>query len=60
MVERLETRNMYSSLQKYNKLYIVASCWTIIDISLHKIENTRVTIYLRSKERNLTTRKLTY
>jgi len=21
-----------SSLQKYNKLYIVASCWTIIDI----------------------------
>ena len=25
------TRNMYSSLQKYNKLYIVASCLTIID-----------------------------
>jgi len=28
------TRNMYSSLQKYNKLYIVASCWTIIDSRL--------------------------
>jgi hypothetical protein len=26
------TRNMYSSLQKYNKLYKVAYCWTIIDI----------------------------
>ena len=23
------TRNMYSSLQKHNELYIVASCWTI-------------------------------
>jgi len=29
------TRNMYSSLQRYNKLYIVASCWTIIDIVSH-------------------------
>jgi hypothetical protein len=28
------TRNMQSSLQKYNKLYIVAFCWTIIDIKL--------------------------
>jgi hypothetical protein len=27
------TRNMYSSLQKYNKLYIVVSYWTIIDIA---------------------------
>jgi len=26
------TQNMQSSLQKYNKLYIVASCWTITDI----------------------------
>ena len=26
------TRNMYSSLQKYNKLYIVASCWTVTSI----------------------------
>jgi hypothetical protein len=25
------TPNMLSSLQKYNKMYIVASCWTIID-----------------------------
>jgi len=25
-------QNMYSSLQKYKKLYIVASCWTIIGI----------------------------
>ena len=28
------TRNMQSSLQKYSKLYIVASCWTIIDIDI--------------------------
>jgi hypothetical protein len=28
------TRNMYSSSQKYNKLYIDPSCWTIIDIKL--------------------------
>jgi len=28
------TRNMYSSLQKYNELYIVASCWTIINVPL--------------------------
>ena len=26
------TRNMWNSLQKYNKLYVVASCWTITDI----------------------------
>ena len=26
------TRNMYSSLQKYNKLNIVASFWTITDM----------------------------
>jgi len=26
------TRNTESSLQKYNELYIVAPCWTIIDI----------------------------
>ena len=26
------TRNMQSSLQKYNKLYRVVSCWTIINI----------------------------
>jgi hypothetical protein len=25
------TQNMYSSLHKYNKLYIVASCWTTSD-----------------------------
>jgi hypothetical protein len=30
----ITTRNMQSSLQKYKKknLYIVSSCWTIIDI----------------------------
>jgi len=27
----INTRNMWSSLQKYNKLYIVSSCWTLID-----------------------------
>ena len=32
MMGGVTTRNMYSSLQKYNKLYIVASCWTIIDV----------------------------
>jgi hypothetical protein len=26
MMGGVTTRNMYSSLQKYNKLYIVASC----------------------------------
>jgi hypothetical protein len=30
------TRNMESSLQKYNKLYIVAPCWTIIWHSFNK------------------------
>jgi hypothetical protein len=30
-MDGVTTRNMYSSLQKYNKLYIVVSCWTIID-----------------------------
>jgi len=30
MGERI-TRNMYSSLQEYNKVYIVAPCCTIID-----------------------------
>ena len=32
---RVTTRNVYSSLKKYNKMYIVASCWTIIDIEQH-------------------------
>jgi hypothetical protein len=32
MVGGVTTRTMQSSLQKYNKLYIVAPCWTIIDI----------------------------
>ena len=27
------TRNMYSGLQKYKKPFVVASCWTVIDIS---------------------------
>jgi len=31
MMDGVTTRNMRSSLQKYNKLYIVASCWTITD-----------------------------
>jgi len=26
----VNTRNMYSCLQKYNKLNTVASCWTVI------------------------------
>jgi hypothetical protein len=30
-------RNMQSNLQKYNKLYIVASCWTNIDIDTRHI-----------------------
>jgi len=32
MMGGFTTRNMYNSLQKYNKLYIVASFWTIIDV----------------------------
>jgi len=31
MIGGVTIRNMQSSLQTYNKLYIVASCWTIID-----------------------------
>ena len=31
MMGGITTRNMWTSLQKYNKLYIVASCWTVID-----------------------------
>ena len=34
MMGGVATRNMQNSLQKYNKLYIVASCWTIIDTTL--------------------------
>ena len=30
MMGGIATRNMQSSLQKYNKMYIVASCWTYI------------------------------
>ena len=30
------TQNMYSSLQKYDKLSIVASFWTVIDINGQK------------------------
>ena len=33
MMGGVTTRNIQSSLQKYNKLYIDASCWTIIDIA---------------------------
>ena len=28
---------LYSSLQNYNKLYIVTSCWTIIDIAVRLV-----------------------
>jgi len=31
MMGGVTTRDMWSSLQKYNKMYIVASCWTITD-----------------------------
>jgi hypothetical protein len=34
MMGGVTTQNMWSSLQKYNKLYIVASCWSIIGIKL--------------------------
>jgi len=44
------TRNMQSSLQKYNKLYTVASCWTIIDI---KITVTFLTTQISTRTRNL-------
>jgi hypothetical protein len=30
----VNTWNMYSSLQKYNKLYVVTSFWTIIEIDI--------------------------
>ena len=35
------TRNIYSSLRKYNKLYIVASCWTIIDIKYYHFQEDK-------------------
>jgi len=39
-------RNMYSSLQKYNKLYIVSSCWTIIDTDIQATILQGGTIYM--------------
>ena len=41
------TRNMQSSLQKYNKLYIVASCWKVID-TLETVFALRMTDFLTS------------
>jgi hypothetical protein len=40
MIVGVTTRNMWSGLQKYNKLYIVATCWTIIDILLPTCRET--------------------
>jgi hypothetical protein len=38
---RYHPKYMQSSLQKYNKLYIVSYCWTVIDIITKKLK-TRV------------------
>jgi hypothetical protein len=40
MMGGVTTRNMQSSLQKYNELYIVASCWTIID-SIYRLSDKK-------------------
>jgi len=40
------TRNMQSSLQKYNKLYIVAFCWTIIDMEQFLLYIYMLLLYL--------------
>jgi hypothetical protein len=48
------TQNMKSSLQKYNKLYIAASCWIIIDISVIFVTGDHFD-HLRQAQTDLTT-----
>jgi len=43
---------MYSSLQKYNKLYIVASCWTVID-SEQTVKDMKFRLWLLGRIRDV-------
>ena len=36
----VNTRNMYSCLQKYNKLNTVASCWTVTKLKCECVDRT--------------------
>jgi hypothetical protein len=58
MMGEVTTQNIYSSLQKYNKLYTVASGWTIIDTVLLFLE-TRL-FHENGASRRATTHLLQY